>query len=267
MKKIFNNADTLGVIRLEFQRIFTGWNFYAAVIVTTALVLYQTFSKNNYAGSVISGLVKMSALSFICRLMTMSSAFPAASSYCDDCIGKYYNPIVNRSGISSYINGKFISCFLSSFLVCFISLILYTIIGSMLFINGIGTQIKLYNEPNSIFYGMIKCSGLIYVIFHILIYSGTIAVFSLYGLVISAYMTNRFVAVTAPLLSCILLDEITSYLPNFCSLFSFGKLSSKITDTPVKFIALYTAVMLVYIVIAKYLYTKRVRRKLGNEIV
>ena len=90
MKKIFNNADTLGVIRLEFQRIFTGWNFYAAVIVTTALVLYQTFSKNNYAGSVISGLVKMSALSFICRLMTMSSAFPAASSYCDDCIGKYY---------------------------------------------------------------------------------------------------------------------------------------------------------------------------------
>ena len=31
MKKIFNNADTLGVIRLEFQRIFTGWNFYAAV--------------------------------------------------------------------------------------------------------------------------------------------------------------------------------------------------------------------------------------------
>ena len=117
MKKIFNNADTLGVIRLEFQRIFTGWNFYAAVIVTTALVLYQTFSKNNYAGSVISGLVKMSALSFICRLMTMSSAFPAASSYCDDCIGKYYNPIVNRSGISSYINGKFISCFLSFFLV------------------------------------------------------------------------------------------------------------------------------------------------------
>lgn len=91
--------------------------------------------------------------------------------------------------------------------------------------------------------------------------------FSLYGLVISAYMTNRFVAVTAPLLSCILLDEITSYLPNFCSLFSFGKLSSKITDTPVKFIALYTAVMLVYIIIAKYLYTKRVRRKLGNEIV
>lgn len=67
MKKIFNNADTLGVIRLEFQRIFTGWNFYAAVIVTTALVLYQTFSKNNYAGSVISGLVKMSALSFICQ--------------------------------------------------------------------------------------------------------------------------------------------------------------------------------------------------------
>lgn len=267
MKKKMNCADTVGIIRLEFQRIFTGWNFYAAVALTTVLVLYQTFTKNNYAGSVISGLVKMSALSYLCRIMAMSAAFPVACSYCDDCIGKYYNPVVNRSGISSYINGKFISCFLSSFLVCSISLIIYAIIGSILYINGIGAQIKLHNEPYTLFYGMIKCSGVLYVIFHILIYSGTIAVFSLYGLVISAYMTNRFVAVTAPLLSCILLDEITSYLPNFCRLFSFGKLSSKITTSPVKFIALYIVVMIVYIAIAKWLYTKRVRRRLGNEIV
>lgn len=85
-EKNFNNADTLGVIRLEFQRIFTGWNFYAAVIVTTALVLYQTFSKNNYAGSVISGLVKMSALSFICLVASRRWSRVGVSVFGDICL-------------------------------------------------------------------------------------------------------------------------------------------------------------------------------------
>ena len=106
----------------------------------------------------------------------------------------------------------------------------------------------------------------LYVCCIVSIYAASMAVWVMSGLMISSYIPNSFVAVCSPLIFSYLLEEITGLLPPYFNMYLLAK-ASNVLGKNATYSYLYTIFIFTVLILGQGLiFTKRVKRRLGNEI-
>ena len=95
------------------------------------------------------------------------------------------------------------------------------------------------------------------------IYAASMAVWVI-GLMISAFLS--FVAVCSPLIFSYLLEEITGLLPPYFNMYLLAK-ASNVLGKNATYSYLYTIFIFTVLILGQgWIFKKRVKRRLGNEI-
>ena len=188
----------------ELKREFCNWKLYFSVICYILLCFYV---KNDYGkGQAFRTIDTMLGLSNTITLIVVLAAFPSACTFSEDWENGYYKFIVSRSSPTQYIITKILVCAISSFSVSFISFSIFGVIEYILV--GGGTDLVF---PGDMFYNLINSEyNILYLFIRASLLSLVIAVFSEYGLMGSAIIPNKFVAIAFPLISSIILGEVSS---------------------------------------------------------
>ena len=187
------------------------------------------------------------------------AAFPTACTFSEDWENGYYKFIVSRSSQVQYIITKILVCAISTFCVSFVSFSIFGLTEYAL--TGPGTDVV--NE-GLMFYDLVNSR---YNILYIFIRSGllslVLALFSEYGLMGSAIMPNKFVAIAFPLISSIILREI-SFRINYGGI-SIHKIESASMKTPGQYIIAFVT-LVVLALIANVIFSYFVKRRIRCEI-
>ena len=193
-------------------------------------------------GGALRAIDNMLALSNTITLISILAGFPTACTFSEDWENGYYKFIVSRSSQVQYIITKILVCAISTFCVSFVSFSIFGLTEYAL--TGPGTDVV--NE-GLMFYDLVNSR---YNILYIFIRSGllslVLALFSEYGLMGSAIMPNKFVAIAFPLISSIILREI-SFRINYGGI-SIHKIESASMKTPGQYIIAFVTLVVLALI-------------------
>lgn len=241
----------------EIKKELCNWKLYFSIAVYILLCFYV---RGDYGkGGALRIIDSMLALSNTITLISILAAFPTACTFSEDWENGYYKFIVSRSSQVQYIITKILVCAISTFCVSFVS---FSIFGLIEYARtGPGTDVV--NE-GLMFYDLVNSR---YNILYLFIRSGllslVLAMFSEYGLMGSAIMPNRFVAIAFPLISSIILREI-SFRINYGGI-SIHDIESASMKTPGQCIIAFVT-LVVLTLIANVIFSYFVKRRIRCEI-
>ena len=252
-----------GVCRQEFQRLCFNWKIYVGMLIYIIVCyLSQVRIGGHFGVSAYTGMNYITDLSNMNKLLVLTAAFPLATSFCDDWSGKYMNQVVLRSNSGAYIKGKIFMCAVSSFAISFIGLIIYSLFNTVLY--GVGTESVQQGE---VFYDIGKSTiPFMMIIIRCFLFAIVSSVYAVAGLALSAFIPNRFVAVTAPLFMNTIIEQIMNQLPKTLDLFRIQGGSEAYGGKTAITIVMSLMVVVGYILLAGIAFSWIAKRRIKNEI-
>lgn len=256
----------LSQLKSDYKRIFSSLKIYLS-IMGVVLLCYVSTEKYIHGNEDIYYILDiLIGLSVFKKLIVIFAALPCVTGFYDDWKHQYIKNLVIRTGKKDYILSKIIVCSTSSFLVVFIGIVLFIsgliITGtdySGIYKSGALNEAMPYGEllyQNSFWYICIIAS----------IYAYSMAVWVMSGLMISAYIPNGFVAVCTPLIFSYLLEEITAFFPPYLNMYLLAK-GRDILGRSAEYSYAYTVFVFALLVFGEgYIFSRRVKRRLENEI-
>lgn len=252
----------LGNLRYEFLHVFSGWKIYSCFFLYIILMFIAIKMDTNVAVQAYGGLDIITGLSNLNKLLVITSAFPVATIYYDDIVDNYAKQVILRSNKSCYILSKIIVCAVISFLISFAALSVYSIFVAVK--RGIGIDV-IY--PGNVFYdyayGKIPFMAVFAKAF---LFAMVSSVYAVLGLALSAVMTGKFVAVSAPLFMNMLMEQVGDFMPKTLRLFNIqGGNSAYGLGTSGTLIVSMT-VAAGYILLAGIFFSYYARKRIRDEI-
>lgn len=261
-QRLINYRNSLkGVLHQELLRIFANWRIYVCIAGIT-LICFCVKWDSSMRGA-IWGMEQITSLNNISYLMAIVSAFPIICSFCDDWLGHYTFPAVSRCGKNTYLHAKVLISYVTSFLITFIGVMIYEF-AEFLWLNP-NQKATVFSDQ--LYYDILQLSPVFFVMVRIALYSSVIALQSLMGLMISAILPNRFVAVMSPVVMLICFMEITDIFPKN---FSINKIMAggKVLEAGSAGNIIFSlCVILFYAVIIASIFCKIAGGRIKNEIV
>ncbi len=209
------------IISLYIKEVFITPGLYIAILAVAALTFFScTYEANG-------GYLNMTVQAFVIEgnftknIYSVVAVLPMIATFCDDCKHQYLRPIVARCGVRKYAFAKFIASALSAYLVVAGGILLAT--GIMATYTPITESADIPAEYSTIGIGPFKefeTMGLPALTFitQSLIFSAYAAVYALMGLVIAAFIQNKFLTYASPFALSFIIAEIgyhATYAYNF----------------------------------------------------
>lgn len=202
--------NLLRLVKTELGKEIRSVSFYAAIIGYIMMCFIISGDYGYGKGGAFHVMDVMMGLSNTASLLVILAALPSACTFSDDWENGFYKFIVSRSSVRNYIVSKLLICAISTFIVSFFSFSVFGLIEYAF--NGAGVD-EFY--PGVPFYNLIHSEyNILYIFITSALYSVVVCVYSGYGLVGSAIFPNKFVAIACPLISSIIVREI-SYMINY----------------------------------------------------
>lgn len=256
------------IISMNFMQVFRFPAFYLSILGVCLICCFSIKDEYSLSKSMSSAYHFFDLLigfTMYKKLIVLIAAIPFTASFCSDWNCQYIKPIVIRSGIFQYSFAKVFTCFLSSFLVVFI--------GLSLFIMLLVTQIPLY--PNSAepfatppFAELAQGSfPILYIAAEGFVFSLAASFWSVVGLAVSAYIPNRFVAISTPLIASYILEELTSFFPDWLNLYYLTRSSDVLHQGAVVSFCYFFLIFVVLSFFVGIIFYRQVRRRMRNEVV
>lgn len=251
-------------LKMDFKRVIVSPKSYLSIlgIVIICWISTKSYFRGNPDSYYILDL--LISLSFFKKLIILFSALPFVACFCEDWKHQYIRSVVIRSGKNNYIYSKILICVCSSFLVTFLGITCFLLLYNVFLSHGgdIG------NLSESLPYGMlINRNPLVYFFIIISIYSMSLAMWTISGLMMSSYMQNTFIAICTPIIFSYLIEEITYSYPLFMNLYTLAR-GYDILGLGALGSYLYTILVFVcMIALQGYVFGKNVKRRLSHEII
>lgn len=255
-----------GLWSQEIHRIIYNWKVYVCFVVYFLVIFISTKG----AGSIFfelknayQSMLQINLISNFSKLLVLVASVPFATSYYEDIQNGYINYIVSRSGTGVYIFTKVTVCAISSFLVSFVGLAMYSLLCCI--ISGHGVSVRWIPEGAK-FYDVASGSMPWMVVFIMCFFFSIVScVYAVMGMTLSAFLPNKFVAVTGTLFMNILVEEINYYLPEFLSLYFIRNCNTAYgQDTKIIVIGS-VMVVLGYIILSGLVFSRYVKRRISYE--
>lgn len=253
-------------LKADYKRIWSTPKVYFSIAAIAVLCYISTEKYMHGKEDIFYILDILIGLSVFKKLIVIFAALPGVTGFYDDWKHQYIKNIVLRTGKRTYIISKMIVCVTSSFIVVFIGILLF--LGALIIAGVDYSGIHRIGSLDEVMpYGtLLYEQPFLYVCSIVSIYAASMSVWVAGGLMISAYIPNSFVAVCSPLIFSYLLEEITAFFPPCVNIYLLAK-GSDILGKNAVCSYLYTIFIFGLLILgAGYIFGKRVRRRLGNEI-
>lgn len=241
-----------------------SWKIYASIVIYFLICILTAISDAGSLQETQEGLWIIERLSNLNKLLVLIAAFPFAASFCEDIAKKYTNQVVLRSSPTIYIVAKIVMCSVTSFIISFVGLGLYSIFNTINLGTGINSR-SVY--PGYPFYDLFEKNWIgLYIVALIIPFALVSAVYAVMGMMLSAIIPNRFVAVTAPLFMNTIMEIIFNILPKKLSLLKIQMSSLDNITSTFGILGVSIMVCLGYTLIAGLVFSSYVRRRINNEL-
>lgn len=196
------------------------------------------------------------------KIIAVFAALPFAANFADEWNNGVTNQLITRVGVKKYAVTNAAICFVTSFLAVFA--------GIMIFLIGYSFFYPVYSEGNERAwpYAELLSSGLpwIYIILRTFFFSLNCAVWSMMGLMLSAFFPNKYVAICSPLIACYAVERITIQFPDIFNLWYLSLSINTIGNSVFTFIYTFFIFAALSAVFAA-VFVITVKRRTGNEMV
>ncbi|WP_141720177.1 hypothetical protein [Massilioclostridium coli] len=107
----------------------------------------------------------------------------------------------------------------------------------------------------------------LYILYHIFVISLETAAWGMVGLSISALLPNRFIALLSPFICCYIVTTISRSFPVYLNFYSINTLEDVFKqENPILNLAYIVGVYAVIVLIFSLIFSRVVKRRIGNEI-
>lgn len=213
----------MGYIKADLKRCFTSIWFFIAVLGISLSYFFGDFgdlTANTSRFDVLSFMKISSSIGYFSELTILLSALPFTMSFCEDIENNYIKFLIMRGNSFKYALSKTIVCILSSLISVFLGkacVILFLTTKLPLVSKVTGNYDVFINETFG--YLLINGKFILYFIVQIFFTAIICSMFSIIGLTITAYINNKFLAITAPIIIYFIFYQISRAmdLPTYLS--------------------------------------------------
>lgn len=213
------------MVRSYLYKLARSPLFYLGVFGTAALCLVLRISSGYNAGGgkfmwlgadVYTEFDLLLGVSSLRKMTVVLGALPFAANFAEEWQSGVTIAAVARKGVKSYSLANVLCVFLSSFIAVFLGLVLFAGILSVF--------LPVYmpsNNPVSFLYGVILKSAFpfLYIMLKSLVFALSCAAWSVMGLMLSAFLPNKYVSICAPFVASYIVERITMQLPDPINLY------------------------------------------------
>lgn len=197
------------------------------------------------------------------KLVVIFAALPFTANFADDWKNNVTMSCITRKGIKKYAVSNVLFCVVTAFLAVFIGMVLYMLVMSVF------TE---FDSPDlNVHAGYPYCELLnngprwLYPVIRIFVFSVSCSAWCAMGLMLSALIPNKYVAVCSPVVASYVIERITIQFPIEFNLYSLSLSVPLIVNSLVTFI--YTMLMFLGIsALCGYGFYFVLRKRVQNEI-
>ncbi|MDR1882323.1 MAG: hypothetical protein LBR26_06020 [Prevotella sp.] len=198
------------------------------------------------------------------KFLIIFAAIPCAAGFCTDWNSRYIRFVIIRSDSRKYIWTKLVACAVVTFLVVFI--------GMSIFVIAAGVKIPLFFEDMTETH--LPFASFATGIFPFAYVLAMITVFALFcsfnttlGLMVSAFIPNRYVAVIAPMICAYFLEELTARFPAWLSFYALSHAVDVIGQGGGISLLYYISFYCVMVFMVGLVFSRQVKRRIRDEVV
>lgn len=154
------------------------------------------------------------------KLAVIFAAIPFTSNFADEWKHNITTNCITRKGIKKYAVSNVLLCAITAFIAVFIGIMLYMLTASCF---------SDFDRPDqNIYEGYPYCELLndgprwLYPVIRIFIFSVSCSMWCVMGLMMSAFIPNKYVAICSPVVASYVVERITMQLPAKLSLYSLS---------------------------------------------
>lgn len=196
------------------------------------------------------------------KVTVVFAALPFTANFADEWKNNVTTDCITRKGVKKYAFSNVLMCAITSFLALFLGILLYMLVTSFF---------SDFDRPgNGIESGFPYCELLngglrwLYPIVRVFIFSVSGAMWCVMGLMISAFIPNKYVAVCSPVVASYVVERITIQFPVRLNLYSLSMSVPLVINSIVTFI--YTTLFFTVIsAVCGWVFYYVLRKRVQNE--
>lgn len=197
--------------RAYLFKLFRSPLTYIAIIGTAALCFTNgIINRDFYVGTVAYHVDLFLHLDAYRKLLPVFGALPFTANFADEWKSGVTINCALRRGVKKYAAANVLFCAATSLLTVVLGMLLYAFIYS-LFIPLYAE----YTDPFTFLLGRLLTGGLgwLYMIFQIFIFACSCSMWAVMGMLLSALMPNKYVAIASPFVASYIVERITIQFP------------------------------------------------------
>ena len=197
------------------------------------------------------------------KLTVIFAAVPFTANFADEWKNRVTAYCVTRKGVKKYAASNVLLCAVTSFLALFLGILLYMLVMS--FFVDFDTPGKYVGDTGYPYCELYTYGPRwLYPIIRVFIFSVSGSMWCVMGLMLSAFVPNKYVAVCSPVVASYVVERITMQLPVKFSLYSLSVSFPLIYNSVVTFI--YTTMFFTVIsAVCGFVFYFVLRKRVRNE--
>lgn len=234
MKNYFNGNN----YKTEFAKAFISKNVYGAIILNLCVLSISFYTRNM---TVMNGMKSYGVcheffyvfyFDITPKLLILISALPFVGTFCNEWNSGYAKFAASRMGIKKYLRSKVVLGIVGPFVVAFISQLIMTLLLQIHI--PLTTEMGLDNLSGIYPFGNIAENAVLYQLIRIFCFSTFCSIWCCAGLMVSAFIPNRYVVYSVPFISFYLIEQIfnNKFVEKVPNLMSLIYLSTTSLTTP-----------------------------------
>lgn len=256
----------MGIFRAHLYKLIRSPLFYLGILGTAAVCASRRLIPNGMLGGYVTVELNLILdLDSMRKVMAIFGALPFAANFADEWTNMITTSCVSRCGVKKYAISNVALCFLSSFAAVFLGMMLYAGICSAFM------PLYKYEQLPEILSPLQRAFisthlPIVYIMYYTFVFAASCAMWSVMGMMLSAFFPNRYVAICSPFVASYVIERISMQLPDAFNLWyvSLSRLGWK--NVLLQF--LYSVGLFVGIaVLCGWVFAEIIKRRVRNEIV
>lgn len=209
---------------------------YIGVLGVLAVCLLNIRGQSSSFETVVTRINMFLDLDAFRKITVLFAALPFTANFSDEWKSKITPYCVTRRSVKKYAVSNVILCFVTSFIALFLGIMLY-MLGASFFseFDRPDPNASIYTMPYHEFYNSDSLRWL-FPITRVFIFSLSGGMWCVMGLMLSALIPNKYVAVCSPVVASYIVERITMQLPPRLSLYSLSMSVPMVINSVVTFI-------------------------------
>ena len=207
------------IYRAHFYKLIRDPLFYFGIIATALLCAYTWVGKDPWIAADVANQISITIYFATLRgMIAIAGALPFVANFAGEWTSRVTIGCVARCGVKRYAVSNVVVCFVSSLVTVFLGMMLYA--GVLSFFMPLFEDVP--NNSMNTFDETLLRGGMpwVYIIFRIMPFAAACGMWSVMGMMLTAFFPNKFVGICTPFVASYVIERITYEFPTPINLYN-----------------------------------------------